>query len=37
MKLLVYVVDMKDDCLLKNDFFSTIKFEVFTSSFRIPS
>jgi len=38
MKLLVYVVDIKDDCLLGNDFFSAMKFEeIFISFFGIPS
>jgi len=38
MKLPVYVVDMKDDCLLGNDFLSAMNFEeVFASFFGIPS
>jgi len=37
MKLPVYVIDMKDNCLLGNDFLSAMNFEeVFTSFFKIP-
>jgi len=38
MRLPVYVDDMKNDCLLGNDFFSAMNFEeVFTLFFGIPS
>jgi len=38
MKLPVYVVDMKKDCLLGNDFLSAMGFgETFVSFFGIPS
>jgi len=38
MKLPVYVIDMKDDCLLGNDFLSAMGFgETFVSFFGIPS
>jgi len=38
MKLPVYVVDMKDDCLLRNNFLSAVNFEeTFVSFFDVPS
>jgi len=38
MKFPVYVVDMKDDCLLGNDFLSALNFEeAFASFFGISS
>jgi len=33
MELLVYVVDIKDDCLLRNDFLSAMNFEETFASF----